>query len=483
MTDNSTAPALPSTADPTPYVPVSWMAVAAMLVSGLFAVVLLGLAISAFISKRPLIMMQLLVFPVIGVVLSFAARRMIRNAEGTRTGEKLANAAWWTSLVAGLGYAAYLFAIDLSIKQDAQGEAQRWTEFVVKGEWDRAFLRTVEPARRPGLRPDPVKLQAEFPDPYLAFSQCDLIQLVQRNRGDCTITLGGMKDKVYKPTGIDCIIGAELKCPEGKFGLNIALRGTEGITGAEGGTRQWMIVPPRNGFVARDQIALTPYGWAVSDLHYSGAQYGKQVLDTIEKSGTWVHPLVYHEQIADTAKLPFWTALGQTTPARVAVAGGIANLAPFYTADYTHYIRNEFFRLPGGGKPSNEQQMIFADSWNTYGLVRPGSRLKNSPDTNERVVITDRAVEVHVPCELPFKSTEMSNVAARCRLVVTSSDPALLAELRQLRAAADPNQASVTPPDNFRKRDFRWRVARLETDLQRVEASLRPIPGSPGDIP
>src|SRR4051794_20298782 len=107
MADPTPTPALPSTADPTPYVSVSWMAVAAATAAGVFVVIMLALALSAFASKMPLLIDELLALPVIGIVLSFAARRMIRNSEGTRTGENLANAAWWVCLVGGLGYAAY----------------------------------------------------------------------------------------------------------------------------------------------------------------------------------------------------------------------------------------------------------------------------------------------------------------------------------------------------------------------------------------
>src|SRR5262245_61762458 len=137
MAEPSPAPALPSTADPVPYVPVSWMAVAAATVAGLFIAILLALAVSAFVTKRPLVQAELLVFPAIGIVLSFAARRMIRNAEGTRTGDNLANIAWWTCVIGGLGYAAYLLAIDFAIRRDARIELERWVDHLKSGDPER----------------------------------------------------------------------------------------------------------------------------------------------------------------------------------------------------------------------------------------------------------------------------------------------------------------------------------------------------------
>ena len=77
---------------------------------------------SAFLAKKPLVQAELLALPAIGVVLCFAARRVIRNSEGTRTGENLANTAWWICVIAGLGYAAYLLAIDFAIRRDAKAE-------------------------------------------------------------------------------------------------------------------------------------------------------------------------------------------------------------------------------------------------------------------------------------------------------------------------------------------------------------------------
>ena len=71
MAEPTHSPSLPSTADTTPYVPVSWMAVAAIAVAGLFALLLLAFGAAAFTNKKPLLMEGLLALPVIAVVLEF----------------------------------------------------------------------------------------------------------------------------------------------------------------------------------------------------------------------------------------------------------------------------------------------------------------------------------------------------------------------------------------------------------------------------
>lgn len=484
MAEPTTAPSLPSTADPIPYVPVSWMAVAAAIVSGLFVVVLLSLSISAFISKRPLIMPELMVFPVIGVVLSFAARRLIRNSEGTRTGEGLVNAAWWVSVVTGLGYAAYLFAIDLSIRRDAESEVQRWLGYIIKGDpesMDRAFLRTIEPGRRTNLRPGTPDIQAQFRDSYLAFSQCDLVQIARRNSrsGESTFVPGGLREWSYRPGTVDCVITGVFRCPEGKFPVNIPLRGVETTSSAEGGARQWLIVPVQNGYISRTSTTLTPYGWLVADLHHSGGLFGKNFLEKLG-SGTQMYPFVYHDMIGPPDKRPFWLSVGESALARVALSGAVGAFVPYYTEQYADYFRNQFFKLPGGAEPTSEQKQRFNYSWTNYGLVPSGARLRNSPDTNDYTVITDKSVEVYIPCELPFPSAEGSSSAARCRIVVSCEDPGVLEELKQLRAEANPDQATQTPPESFGTRNFPWRVVRLETDLNVITLSSRQDPSQGG---
>jgi hypothetical protein len=238
MAEPMQSPSLPSTADTTPYVPVSWMAVAAIGVAAAFAVTLLALGVVAFTSKKPLLEDWLLAMPVIAIVLSFAARRVIRNSEGTRTGENLAIYAWWTALVLGLCYVAYLFAIDFAIRRDARGEIEKWMALVTRGDDDdlfRAFHRTLPPGGRQGINPDDKhQMQIRFRDELLVFRTCDLLKLAQRNKDEFEFTSGAVTWS-YKPGMVDCLLHGTVKCPEGTFPVLIPLKGMEGVTGAEGG--------------------------------------------------------------------------------------------------------------------------------------------------------------------------------------------------------------------------------------------------------
>jgi hypothetical protein len=90
-------------------------------------------------------------------------------------------------------------------------------------------------------------------------------------------------------------------------------------------------------------------------------------------------------------------------------------------------------------------------------------------------------VEVRLPCELPFPGQE-ANMVARAKLVLVSAEPDLPAELNKLRADANPDKATQSPPDDLRRRVFHWRLLRIESDLSPVQSSQRPaeMGGAPG---
>ena len=492
MAEPISAPALPSTADATPYVPVSWMAVGAFTVAAVFVGVLLALGISAFLAKKPLIQDELLALPAIGVVLSFAARRVIRNSEGTRTGERLANNAWWICVVAGLGYAAYLAGIAYSIRRDARQELERWINFLQTDEDHvsyNAFLRTREPAQRAAVSASDTKqIESRFRDDLVAFKQTDLLRLLRRNKGEgvCRFTVGGVRDWSYRAGGIDCTYAAVMKCPEGSFPLVIGLRGSEVVSGMEGAGRQWGIIQPPNGFIVREQQSLTQYGWTIQALEESGAAFGSQFLMSL-RAGPGIIPYLYQGLIkANSASAAReWQMILNTLPGRMAATGGLAVTHP-YTADYLAYSFSEsFFKGADGSNPSSEQRAQFKSIWDSAGLLPSGARIKTNSEKHPNLRITDTSVEVSVPCELPLPGG-MGSAAARGRIIVVSTDPGIAAELKQLRSDANPDAGMSAPPEGLGGRGFNWRIARVESDFVRVEmqrAGEGPTPGLPGPPP
>ncbi|MBA4062618.1 MAG: hypothetical protein C0501_02710 [Isosphaera sp.] len=489
MADPTPSPALPSTADADPYVPVSWMAVAASIVAGAFAAALAVLMASAFLSKKPLLVDELFVFPVLGVVLAFAARRMIRNSEGTRTGENLANAAWWVCLVGGLGYAAYLLGVSYSVRRDAAGEAERWARYVADPDGDegknlnRAFLRTREPGRRGDFNPaDAARLRAEFRDEYVVFLQTDLARLARRNGGGALrFAPGGITGWTDKPGMVECSYAGTFECPEGTFPVEIPLRGLERTARAEGAAgREWMVGLTPNGYVAREKVTLTPYGWRVFELEQLGGAVGREF---VQRSGGGVGARAYlYQTLVNPEPLP--PAAAQGASLLLAVLRPLTRLDPtvlLFTPDYPAHMQNEFVRLPGGGDPPTDKKAQFARQWSEFGLFLPGRRLQGNDkiDAGDLLSVTDAAVEVRVACEVPVPAAGGGSGAARGRLVVRCADPAVVSELKALRDQAKPGEGTATPPDEFGKKQVPWRVVRVESDLHEVRVE-RPGPGGPG---
>lgn len=488
-----TSPSLPSTADAVPYVPVSWMAVAAITVSGVFAVALVGLGLVAFTSKKPLLEDWLLVMPVVAIVLSFAARRVIRNSEGTRTGENLTNYAWWIALVLGLCYVAYLFAIDFAIRRDARGEVDKWMGTATAGtpkDIRAAFYRTIPPGQRQGVSPDDeYGMSTRFRDELLAFRSTDLMRVVQRNKGEVEFASGAVNWS-HKPGVVEGVLNGTLKCPEGTFPLVVPFKGVEGVTGPEGGGggRQWMIAwAPGGSFFDTSRVSRTEYGWLLAALESDGGAFGKGFVLHLG-AGPNGHPFAYRGFIAPGGEPAAWgpvafdrvAQLGFSAPARVV----------FGDAGYADYMANHFYKREGGADASPDYKARFFASFNTQGVRPAGDRLKDASgapvDKEDFIAVTDQAVEVRVPVEIPILGTGKVE-AARGRLLVTCTDPALLAELKRLKAAANPAMGLPTMPESvagWTKR-VTWRVVRVESDMVPVNAAPRGRggPGGPGEPP
>jgi hypothetical protein len=468
------------------------MAVGAIFVAGLFVVLLLFFGYSAaFKDKKPLVMPVLLVLAGMGVVLSFAGRRMIRNSEGTRTGENLTSSAWWICMVGGLGYFAYLSGIEYSIKSDAQAEVERWVDDVLKGNDNAAFFRTMEAAARSQYTPDNIApLKARFPDRDVWFRQVDLVRIAKRNQGACEFKLGGMREWVTRPDMINCVFTGVLKCPEGTFPVEIALRGTESAPGADASVRQWEIVGNPTGFVQNRQVAMTPYGWRLAELEQSGGDVGRAFIAAFQQ-GPIMAPWVYQTLIHPDPRVEFW--LGLNALAQYPFWGPVQRqLVPILTdairtpmvalalaPEYLAYPWEKFLRMPGGSSHPDDRLKVFLSVWKASSIFPPG-RGKGGLLPNNDVVdgsllinVTDKAVEVRVPCEIPEPGGER---AYRARVVVACDDRAVLDDLARLRSEADPDRGTVPQPSDFRSRAYKWRVVALESDLVAISTNAMPQP-------
>jgi hypothetical protein len=281
-------------------------------------------------------------------------------------------------------------------------------------------------------------------------------------------------------TGIDCVVTATLKCPEGVFPMQVSIQGVESAAGTDGPAgRQWKVVYDASGFVQREQARITPYGWLVNKLEITGGDYGRQFisLSSHSRDARLAAYLEYTAGRTDPFLRPI-TQGGQT--ARLAVVGTTAGLAWSPGPEFFDHTADRLFTLPGGGRPSPEQMKTFRAAWNGIGIVPAGGRLSNSPDTHIQLTFPNKSVEVRVPTEIPMSSLKNELSAARGRVIVVCSDPAVAAELDRLREAANPDEGTIMPSDDIRRRTIPWTVVRVESDLQKVTSQM---PGPPGGPP
>jgi hypothetical protein len=484
------SPTLGSTADQIPYVPVSWLAVGAATVAGLLAILLLLLGINSFRWHRPLLQEELIILAALAMILSFAARRVVRNSEGTRTGVlfgvDLVNTAWWIGLVLGLGYLSYYAAIEYSIRKDARNEVQAFTDLLMDGKPEsltRAFYRTQDPAQRRTIAANDTKaMEARWGKEFIAFHQCDLERLLNRNP-DSTIAIGGLRDWSFKQTGVDCVFTATVTNAEGIFPLAIPLKGLESSAATEGIGRQWQVLFTPGGYIQKEQAQLTSYGWHVMYLIGTGGAFGREFIDRCS-----IHDLRPSAFLDYTgAKIennpvlrPLTQASEQARNAAFSVAAGSAWRPG---TEIFNYTADRLFAGPGGsfdGIAPDERKRLeetFRDAWKNVGIVKAGERLRDSADVNDQLRITATDIELSVPIEIPLTNTRGDIMAARGRLRLVCTDRALLAELKQLRESADLAQVSNVRPGSLANKAIPWKVLRVESDLKPIRMEMRPTPG------
>ncbi|HEX4613739.1 MAG TPA: hypothetical protein VH092_36495 [Urbifossiella sp.] len=473
-------PPLGSTADPVGYVPVSWMAVAAFATTAVFVIVLAVLSVTAWRSRSPLITPPLLALPCVAVVLAFAARRMVRTSEGTRTGDlfgfDLINGAWWGAVVVGLVYLTYMAAVNYSIQREAEAEVGRWVGLVLKDDLPRAFHRTRDPMERVSIAPDngPV-LENRYRTDWVAFRQCDLVRIANRNPGACEFIPGNLKDWSIKAGGAECVATGTIRCPEGLFPVYFPLKAVD-IAGAEAaGGRQWQLIPPKTGFL-REEPRITPYGWLVMDLQRQAREAAGAFLAISQNRGTRAFAAVEFAKLGGDPEFRLLTI--DAGAARLAAVGIPAGLGWNIPDQVFAGTAAKLFRLPGGAVPSPNQMKAFLAIWNTAGVVPPGTRFRQSGDIYDTVSFTDSAVEVRVPVELP-EVTAKGDMAARGRLVMVCSDPSVMADLKRLRAEANPDAGSLAPPVDPPRPRYPWRLEHIESDLKSVSSREADSGGGP----
>lgn len=489
-------PKLPSstTGNLPSYAPISWTAVAALVAAGLFFLIIVIAGIDAvFIRKQSLIQPWLLFLAVLSVVLAFVARRQIRASEGTRTGEKYANIAWYLGVVGGLGYLTYLFGIEFAVRNDAEREFKNFAAHLSKFDANNptdpelysAIYATISPGKRSALKgpTDAETMDAGFKDNVLGFRASDLARLCLRNAGESKFTITGFVDWNQKDTEINCTLRAVMSNAEGDYDLVIPMQAE--IDSRK--QRRWYIVPSKDGYVKGRR--LTPYGWELEAVEGNCRETVGVFLETLTRGNAnfAYYAFVDPEQTPESAS-KLMNGIVTTAEGRQAAVGSWGVLVPLPTK-HEDRLFNSVFGKADGKPPGEFDRPQFKTFWNVpQRIAMVGRVLRSNVDTYQALSLTGPRLEYRQAAEIVLSPEGQPPPTARARIALQLSDQqdaelrALLTKLRT-EAAGAPRTGEPSAEQQTATRAWNWRVVKILSDLKAVPMNReQPGGGGPGGM-
>lgn len=474
MADAAPVPSPAPTPD-TDYKPLSGLALAAIALAGLFAVILLGFVAVGFVSKRPIDEGWHLWLAAAGFVLAVLARVQIRRSEGIRTGQKLADAAWWICLLGGGGFFAYLQANEFSLRLQSGKYLDAWFDTLKKGDRAASFLLTLEPEQRrdPSLNPaDPAleeRLDTEFAHLYPPYRNHPLPATIVRGGDTLTATQQGLKRWEYRTASTSLEWTYRISGPEGSSLASVSLLGTR----PKGEKSLSWRIDTNNNFILRPEN-ITAYGRFVS---YELPREAERALSF------WMGATRLPSDASryNGAK---WLAYTMTLPlaereaflgkllAAVAVqplAGG-AVLPPDYSQILN--LAPDFFRNGQGQPPTEEELQKFRRAWSFDGFRPAGMGTSRG-----EFKISDEEVTVRYPVEfvMPFSGDRYQGT-----LVARLLDEKVRDQLIRLRKegaanpmAKDDGKTKLAPQLD----ENSWQIVGIESNLKPVVMAKGGPPG------
>lgn len=510
------APKLNSATDATAarYAPLSWLAVTSLAVSGVFVLVLIVMGVMAYNAGQPLLEVWLFIFPLVAIFLAFVSRREIRNSEGARTGEVYANVGWWTSVVVGACYFAYLIANDLAVRADAERAMTQWAEKVGKADPNNpldpsareAFEKTLDPGNPVIGNPQAVQT-GPLGVGYGLFRNSPLLLVWARNRADAKFTPNGLRGWQFSPDGkLTCEVAGTLSCPEGDFPVFVPFQGSTDPK-AKTKARTWQVISgKRFQYLDLELASRTRYGWLIADLERSAVFAADQFLDTLRLPAPFGPSAAVDGFVANRHTPEYTADLIRGLDARAALVGPSA----FVVGPTDPAAVTVGFFARANGQPMTDAPYDRADGqkvdrgleslrevWERPALAMLYPTFKSKlrgPDAAPRFPIVDASdparVLVKVPVDfVPRRAEFLSTrgVFTSGHLVLACDDPAVVKEVAESyqEAKAGRSPLKTTPPEGP-ARNFRFRVIRFESDLLPIvspELQQGPGGGLPGGPP
>ncbi len=479
------------------YQPISGLAVAAVIVSGFYGLIVLTITLTAFYNRKPVILPGILLIALIGVGLSIAARIAIDKSEGTRAGRRLVTWSWWISFLAGAGYAAYLGANELAVRQQSLAYAEAWFDLLKEKNIEAAFVQSLEPGvRKPGRGPainpaNKAELEARFGNTdLLMFRNHDLIRLFARNdKEHIVIEPKGMSNWNQEAFGFTVIQAFTIRTPEGEVDVRLNLNAVNPNTGQE---REWYV--KLDASPVGSNRRLTAYGKALQELQFDARAFMENWLRLLNNDqGSTAYLLTrpveerrkvmeLREAIAQSMVLCPQTALWfrqqllnpkLLPPDSLWIQNRLTD-----PPEYATYVENgSWFKMLDGRPVEEEKLPVIREMWKTGGFRPAGVSNPSDRGITNEIVWKDDQLLMILPLELV--SNRMGG-SARGQLVLQATNTALLSELRRLRqdGIEHPTQfVTGNDPVILGKMAPDWVVKEVRSNLEFIQQSS---PGGPG---
>jgi hypothetical protein len=466
----------PAAGEPVLYRPVSGLAIAGFILSGLFAAWVAIAGVVAYRAATPFVMEPAsLVLPLAGFALSLGASIQIRRSEGTRAGLRLASCGMWLSALFGLGYGTYRGVTEYALRLQAKEFTNSWFELLRGNEVDAytAFGDSLDPSLRdkrldnPELRQklkdDPEqwsKVQKDVhrrffwgegkggtPEKGLLprFFMHEVVESVRQAGAAAQVEAQGIRTWEHmggSMPGYRVEQNYRIVTPDSELDVAVTVLGTDDETGR----RNWRVLLAETGI--RDQgRKWTPRGQAVAQLRLHSQRFA----DDWAKKLSQGH---LNDAYLDT-RLP---------QAQSALRLASLLISPTLLPGYAEFVQGGLLQAKGLVTPDpksrpfvlEEVQALFQGA---QPAGRAGVRVAN-PRLSGRYELDENTRELRFlhPVELQFGSDY------RCEgmLLVSTRSPQALA------AVAGLNGKPPEGPDALRlsgpERNISWWIAGLELD-------------------
>lgn len=469
------------------YQPLSGYAVAAIVVAGLFGIALLVLVGIGLWSRRTPLSYELLIVPIAGLILSIVARSHIRNAEGTRTGVKLANLSWWICVLGGAGFAAFLAANEVALRRESQRVADAFFEALKAGQEEEAFERYVLPPELRGraVPGTPEYVQVYNSAGYREYANHNVIYALKQNGKDARVEHVNATDVGPEGEGFKAVHKYRITLPEGVFTVQLKMIASEP---RGGGRPQWHIEIGRAlGMTNPEWEFFSQYGRLVMQSQEEGEKFGRDWMAHLS-AGRLGQADLYTRPLAERDKGEAELSLAANLKGAAILAVPIeASGHPQPTLD--KWLRAGLFHKDASGSPLPEAKVAKLRELWSGAMVTPLATGRRQalgfPETGERTMLTLTPTEVTlaIPVDVTYGLGNRQYLPAT--IGVVCSDPALVSMLNTAKAqgAASKDDGSMTLR-TLPARD--WRFAWFRSDLE-TPTPPRPggpdAPGGPGGMP